>query len=1773
TLLDHDDTTQSAALNNFGNDYIAGGADDDQIFGQLGSDTIQGDGSIDLAQDVGAFRTPGAGDPEGALTIRPSVDNLATDGDDYIEGGGGNDVIFGNLGQDDIVGDDSDLFSLSAATGRPTGSDTIFGGSGTKTGRNDAGDTAATGHATDADVIAGDNADIFRVVVAAGPYATFNYDSYSAALRLVPRAVELIDYTVGGVTYNPAAGSDRGAADEIHGEAGDDVVYGQVGWDVIYGDAQDDNLVGGYGSDWISGGTGDDGILGDDGRLSVSRIGSTEPLYGIGVDAQLDQEISVSSNSQQAIINPEGSLRYTVDLLADNLDPAGLTTPSAANPSYRPPLGVANDVIYGGFGSDSIHGGAGDDAISGAEAPNEAYTNNYDQNGLLVQADQRSDFFHPYNAGNVLGYNPVTSDPRFSMFALFDPTNALRETLLTPGTGALYTGAIDPNQQTVAGVYHNWLLNFDSNEGPVDTQWVVGSTYAGVPTDGNDMLFGDLQNDWVVGGSGRDVGFLGWGDDVGNFDDKLSTNNGQNDLVDTNPSWEDWALGGAGRDVLIGNTGGDRLVDWSGEFNSYMGPFSPYGEPTTTRLYNNQIADFAYALAKSAGADQTLTGRGGTAARNGEPYGELGLLNQQDPQFGDQQGGSRDPQPGPAHDSRDVRISAGTQLIQAPGTSTQSSAPVVFVDATDTAGAEQGVDPIVFTVFRIGKLDVAVSITLTWSGTASRGTDYTVSVSPGATLSADGLTLTLAANTTMATVTVTPVDDPTAESLETVILALAAGATYKLSSPTSASATIVDNDAAPSISVAASDASGAEQGSDPIVFTVTRNGNPNTQIVVNLTWGGTAIFGTDYTVTVSGGQLSANGQQLTLASGSSTATLTVIPTDDALFEGSEGVAVTVGTGTGYTIGTPASASGTIADNDAAPTVSVAATDADGSEEGPNQIVFTITRGANLNGAIVVNLTWAGTATFGTDYTVSVSGSGASLSANGLQLTLASGSTGATLTVTPVNDTTVEATETVVLTVATGTGYAVGTPSSATGSITDNDGTPSVAVAATDASGAEPSDTILFTVTRSGNAFTQIVVNLTWGGTATLTTDYTVTAVGGTLSGNQLTLAAGATSATLTLTPVDDTVFEGSESVTLTVATGTGYTVGTPASASGTIADDDAAPSVSVAATDASGSEQGSDSITFTLTRSANLNGPITVNLTWGGTATRNTDYTVTAGAGGTLNGTGTALTLAAGIATVTLTLTVVNDTTVEATETVTLALAAGTGYAVGTPASASASITDNDGTPSVSVAASDASGAETASDPIVFTVTRSGNAFTSITVNLALGGTAAAGTDYAVSGGTRTGNTVTVALGAGVTSATVTIMPVDDALVEPSETVTLAVATGTGYSVGTPSTASGTIADNDVNPVVTLSGGGSGSETAPGAFTFTLTRSANTGTSIIVNLTFGGTATAGTDYTVTGGTLSGSNLQVTLASGVTSATITVTPTNDVIVEPTETVTLTIAAGTGYTAGTPSSANGTIADNEPSLFVGDATITEADRQTTTVSIAITLSAPQAQAVTFTITTVAGTALAGTDFQAKTQTLTIAAGQTQVVFQVAIVNDRTAEPSETFTVTIAGATGKPTGTVTIVDNDGALTASAAAPAGLAAEPLTQQQLAGAVARAKAQWLAVRPSADFSAVTFTIGDLPELQLGFALDGRIVVDATAAGWGWARMDLVGVLVHELGHVLGLEHEESGLMADTLAPGRMLAPDVAPATIRVAWSDGWTVRPALKHPRHRAPIRRIRLA
>ena len=68
---------------------------------------------------------------------------------------------------------------------------------------------------------------------------------------------------------------------------------------------------------------------------------------------------------------------------------------------------------------------------------------------------------------------------------------------------------------------------------------------------------------------------------------------------------------------------------------------------TIFRDHSPHVVEFLYALSRSDGADRTRSGSGlGTAARNGEPFGELGLVVPQDALWHDQTGGPDDPQAG-----------------------------------------------------------------------------------------------------------------------------------------------------------------------------------------------------------------------------------------------------------------------------------------------------------------------------------------------------------------------------------------------------------------------------------------------------------------------------------------------------------------------------------------------------------------------------------------------------------------------------------------------------------------------------------------------------------------------------------------------------------------------------------------------------------------------------------------------------------------------------------------------------------------------------------------------------------------------------------------------------------------------------------------------------------------------------------------------------------------------------------------------------------------------
>src|SRR5262249_53052856 len=105
------------------------------------------------------------------------------------------------------------------------------------------------------------------------------------------------------------------------------------------------------------------------------------------------------------------------------------------------------------------------------------------------------------------------------------------------------------------------------------------------------------------------------------------------------------------------------------------------------------------------------------------------------------------------------------------------------------------------------------------------------------------------------------------------------------------------------------DASAAETGADPGTFRISRTGATVGTLTVNYTIGAGAgqAVAADYTPALNG--------VATIPSGQSFVDVTIVPVDDALFEGPETVTPTLLDSGSYDVGPPAPAAVTIADND------------------------------------------------------------------------------------------------------------------------------------------------------------------------------------------------------------------------------------------------------------------------------------------------------------------------------------------------------------------------------------------------------------------------------------------------------------------------------------------------------------------------------------------------------------------------------------------------------------------------------------------------------------------------------------------------------------------------------------------------------------------------------------------------------------------------------------------------------------------------------------------
>jgi hypothetical protein len=555
-----------------------------------------------------------------------------------------------------------------------------------------------------------------------------------------------------------------------------------------------------------------------------------------------------------------------------------------------------------------------------------------------------------------------------------------------------------------------------------------------------------------------------------------------------------------------------------------------------------------------------------------------------------------------------------------------------------------------------------------------------------------------------------------------------------------------------------------------------------------------------------------------------------------------------------------------------------------------------------------------------------------------------------------------------------------------------------------------------------------------------------------------------------------------------------------------------------------------------------------------GTALAGSDFVASSGT----------LTFLSGSTSATISINVIGDTVVEPDETFNVTLSNPTGGLTISDGLGVVTITNDDAPQTPSVSVTSTNGAEGGA-AVVITFSRTGTISSALTVNATRGGTSSAADVTAtptVVGGTWNSSNNTVTFNANSSTVTITFAVVDDASVEGTETLIFTLSAGTGYTVGSPASTTANITDNDPStPTVTVAATNGAEGGAP--VTFTLSRTGSTtGTLQVAISRSGATSDVAATPTVTGGSISGST--VTFAAGSASVTLSYAVIDDAVDEGLETISLTIGSGS-YIVGTPGSATANITDNDapatlPTLSINNATVTEGDNggPTVTVTLTVTRSGDTSGTSTVNWATANGTALSGSDYTAASGTLTFSAGQSSKTITITIAADKKVEPAEAFTVTLSNATGATittaSGTVNILDNDGALFATAAG-ASASAQPLTEADAVNLLAVVVRKWIDAGATADqFAGLTIRVADLPGTQLGETLGRTITLDIDAAGWGWAlsplsltadRMDLASVLAHELGHVLGLEHDDHGVMEEMLAPGESLpAPESSTLTI-----------------------------
>jgi hypothetical protein len=916
---------------------------------------------------------------------------------------------------------------------------------------------------------------------------------------------------------------------------------------------------------------------------------------------------------------------------------------------------------------------------------------------------------------------------------------------------------------------------------------------------------------------------------------------------------------------------------------------------------------------------------------------------------------------------------------------------------TTQAEGNSGTTPFTFTVTlsEISGVDAVFSY-LTEDITATAASDYLTAT--------EILTITAGAISTTFTVGVNgdalfENDEDFGVTLTPIADITAAGSVL------TATSTITNDDQAPTIQIGDLAQNEGNSGSSDFVFPLTISAVSGLDAVVDFE----LISGT---ATVSDSDFVDATGTITIPAGATTGALTVTVNGDTKLEADETFFVSMSVVSGLeAVDSDLSATGTITNDDLGPSFTIDDTGGLEGDSGTTPLSFTVTLSeASGLPATVFYETADGSAT----------SSGAAPDFTGVTsttLSIPAGAISGTFSIAVTGDTIFENDETFTVTLTAGPGTrADGSDLSATGTITNDDAPPEIGVGPfSQAEG-------------SGGGTTDFLVPLTISGTSELPITFAYTTTDGTASdpddyagveAQSVTLPAGASSGTLTVSVVADNVFEADETLSVTIGSPTNASILT-ATAAVTITNDDGAPTVAIGDFSQAEGNAGTSSFQVPLIISGTSELSITLAYTTtNGSATAGSDYSAA---------TSTSVTIPAGATSGVLTVTVNGDTLFEADETLSLTIGSPTNASILTD-TATVTITNDDLAPTVAIGDIGRNEGNSGTTNFVFTATLDAASSLSATVDFetasdsALSEAESANFDYTAISGTLT-------FLPGETTKAITVAVRGDTTFENDETFRVLLSPTAGISItGNTLVATGTITNDDTPPDVELGNlarleGNSGTTN----FVLPLTVTGSSALSItLAYTTTNGTATAGSDYSAASGAL------ITLPPFASTGSLTISVNGDTSFEADETLSVTIGSAVGASILTGTAAvTITNDDTPPRIGVGRFSQAEGNAGTSSFQVPLIISGTSQTAITLAYTTTNGSATAGSDYSAETgSSVTIPAGATSGVLTVTVNGDTLFEADETLSVTIGSAVGASiltdTATVTITNDDLAPTAA--------------------------------------------------------------------------------------------------------------------------------------------------